>query len=80
VAELNRAKKEQAEVLRSQLRGLSDSALATLREMLTEKEVPAGVRLKAALSVLQSIGMLEPESIGSTSHSDVEMQQMLDSL
>ena len=80
VAELNRAKQHQAEAWREQLRGLSDSAVATLREMVTGKDVPAGVRLKAALSVLQSVGMLEPEPIVSTSLSEIEMRQALDNL
>jgi hypothetical protein len=65
-AELDRAKREQAESMRAQLRGLADTAIATLREILTGKDVAPAVRLKAALSVLQGTGALEPETIGKT--------------
>ena len=65
-AELNRAKQEQIGAMRAQLRGLADTAISTVREMLTGTDVPAGVRLKAALAVLQSMGSLEPEEIGKT--------------
>lgn len=42
------------------------TAVSTIRDMLTGTDVPAGVRLKAALAVLQSAGTLEPEEIGET--------------
>jgi hypothetical protein len=79
VAELNRAKQEQTDAIRAQLRGLADTAMATLREMLIGAEISPGVRLKAALSVLQSLGSLEPEPIGKTEPDQVETQQFLDS-
>jgi hypothetical protein len=63
-AELNRAKREQMEAMRAQLRALADIAVATVQQMLTGPDVPAGVRLKAALAVLRSVGTLEPEPIG----------------
>ena len=44
------------DAMRAQLRGLADTAVSTVREMLTGMDVPAGVRLKAALAVLQSVG------------------------
>ena len=49
-AELNRAKREQTDTMRAQLRSLADTAVATVREMLTGTEVPPGVRLKAAVT------------------------------
>lgn len=79
VAELNRAKQEQTDAIRAQLRGLADTAMATLREMLIGAEISPGVRLKAALSVLQSLGSLEPEPIGKTEPDQVETEQFLDS-
>jgi hypothetical protein len=78
VAELNRAKQEQAEALRAQLRVLSDLAVATVREMLTGKDVPAGVRLKAALALLMSIGVLEPEALGKTDPHKIEFDQLVE--
>lgn len=66
-AELNRAKREQMDAMRAQLRGLADTAVSTVHEMLTGSEIPAGVRLKAALAVLQGVRSLEPEEIGQRS-------------
>src|SRR5690242_18307245 len=65
-AELNRAKQEQTDVMREQLRSLAGAAFSTIREMLNDFDVPAGVRLKAALVVLHSLGTLEPKEIGET--------------
>ncbi len=79
-AELNRAKREQMDAMRAQLQGLADAALSTVRDMLTGTDVPAGVRLKAALAVLQSAGTLEPEPIGKVDpqkiESDIFMEQL----
>jgi hypothetical protein len=80
LAELNRAKKEQADAMRAQLGDLADTAVSTLREMLTGADVPAGVRLKAALTVLHSLGGLEPERIGSTDPKQIESAQLLESM
>jgi hypothetical protein len=71
-AELNRAKKEHTDAMRAQLRGLADAAISTVREMLTGPDIPAGVRLKAAVTVLQSIGTLEPEPIGNVDPKKIE--------
>ena len=65
-AELNRARREQRDALRAQLRELAGVAMSTVREMLTGPDVPPGVRLRAAIAVLQSVGTLEPEEIGET--------------
>jgi hypothetical protein len=74
-AELNRAKQEQAEAMRAQLRGLADAAVSTVREMLTGADIPAGVRLKAALTVLQAMGTLEPQEGATTDPEDIERDQ-----
>jgi len=74
-AELNRAKQEQAEAMRAQLRGLADAAVSTVREMLTGADVPAGVRLKAALAVLQATGTFDPQDAGTTDPEDIERDQ-----
>ena len=77
-AELNRAKQEQMDAMRAQLRGLADTAVSTIREILTGGEIPAGVRLRAALAVLQSIGTLEPEEIGKTDPAAIKEERMFD--
>lgn len=79
-AELNRARQEQAESMRAQLRGLADTAVSTVREMLTGTDVPPGVRLKAALAVLQATGTLEPQDSGTTDPEDIERDQRRQSL
>jgi hypothetical protein len=78
-AELNRAKKEHTDAMRARLRELADAAISTVREMLTGTDVPAGVRLKAALAVLEAIG-LEPEVIGSTDPEQIESAQIFESM
>jgi Helix-turn-helix of insertion element transposase len=80
VAELNRIKQEQNDAMHAQLRGLAKTAVSTLREMLTGKDVPAGVKLKAALAVLQGVGTLEPELIGQTDPREVQCNLMLEFL
>lgn len=83
-AELKRAKQEQIDSMRSQLRGLADIAVSTVREMLTSSEVPSGIRLKAALTVLQCMGTLDPEEIGETDpftlERNLKKQTLLDDL
>jgi len=79
-AELNRAKQEQMDAMRAQLRGLADMAVSTVRETLTGTDVPAGVRLKAALAVLQSIGTMEPEEIGKTDPQEIESDLLMERL
>jgi len=79
-AELSRAKREQMDAMRAQLRGLADTAVSTVREMLNGPDVPAGVRLKAALAVLQSIGTLEPEPIGKVDPAEIESDTYVDPL
>ena len=59
---------------------LADAAVSTVREMLTGTSVPAGVRLKAAMAVLQSIGTLEPEPIGKVDPQKIESDLFMDRL
>jgi hypothetical protein len=42
--------------------------------------VPAGVRLKAALAVLGSVGTLEPEPAGKTDPQKIESDLLMDRL
>ena len=79
-AELNRARREQIDAMRAQLRGLADTAVSTVREMLNGADVPAGVRLKAALAVLQSVGTLEPEPIGKVDPQKIEADLFMERL
>ena len=53
------ARRECADTLRARLRELADDALKTVRETMTSPEISPAVRLKAALSVLHSLGALE---------------------
>jgi hypothetical protein len=62
------------DAMRAQLRGLADTEVSTVRDMLTGTDVPAGVRLKAALAVLQSVGTLEPEAIGWVDPAKIEFE------
>lgn len=78
-AELNRAKKEQIDAMRTQLGGLADKAVSTIREMLTGADVPAGLRLKAALAVLQATGALE-SGVGATDPEVIEQERRQQSL
>ena len=57
-AELNRSRREYADAVNGQLRGLAAEAVKTVREILTGADVSPAVRLKAALSVLQAAGAL----------------------
>jgi 50S ribosomal subunit-associated GTPase HflX len=76
-AELNRAKREQADAKRVQLQGLADTAISTLREILTGTDVPAPIRLKAALAVLQSTGTLNPEPDGEIDPYKIKLRNKL---
>jgi hypothetical protein len=84
IARLNRAKVEQAERLRAEVRALAAQAAATLRELLTTPDAPPAVRLRAALAVLGGIDALAPEKIGPQSANGVEAalvnRDLLDSL
>lgn len=75
--ELNRRLEEQAETMRAQLRALADDAVSTVREMLTGDEVLPMVRLRAALAVLSTLGILEPQATGSTDLSEIKMDMLL---
>lgn len=74
-AELNRAKLERANVLRTQIRDLADTAVSTLREMLTGTDIPPGIKLKAALTVLQCSCTLTPETVGLTDASQIRLAE-----
>jgi hypothetical protein len=77
-AEFNRAKLEQVQIMRAQIRSLADVAVATIREMPTESKIAPAVRLKAALAVIEAVGAHEPESIGATDPEEIEHAQSLE--
>jgi hypothetical protein len=87
VAELNRSRREVADAMRAQLGGLAWEAIRAVREVLTGADIPAVVRLKAALAVLQSvcghsvpsIGPTDPETIESNRR-NAELMESLGSL
>lgn len=62
--------------MRTQLQALFEPALLAVREMLNGRDIPAGVRLKAALAVLQSIGTLTPEQVGDTDPDAIRERRM----
>ncbi|MCZ2153788.1 MAG: hypothetical protein LC114_07800 [Bryobacterales bacterium] len=81
VSALNSAKTEHLEATRAQLLALADEAVSTVRELLSGGEdVPAAVRLKAALEVLRAVGALEPTPPGPTDISSISVAQMLGDL
>jgi transposase-like protein len=53
------ARRECADTMRARLRELAEDALKIVRETMTSTEISPAVRLKAALSVLQSVGAME---------------------
>ena len=72
VAELNRAKLEQLQVVKDELRALAIEATRTLRDLLIASETPPAIRLRAAVAVIQAVGGLEPEKIGPTDAGEVQ--------
>jgi transposase-like protein len=58
-AQLNLARRECADTMRARLRELAEDAVKTVRELMKSTDVSAAVRLKAALSVLQSVGAMD---------------------
>jgi hypothetical protein len=67
IAAENRAKMERRERLRADVQSLASQAVATLRELVAGSEVPASVRLRACLAVLQAADAVAAEKIGPTS-------------
>src|SRR4051812_28840813 len=67
VSRLNRAKTYRAERLRADIRSLASDAVATLRELVSGPDVPAAVRLRASLAILQATDAMKAETIGPTS-------------
>ena len=72
VAELNRAKMEQVQLVKDELRALAVDATRTLRDLLTAPETPPTIRLRAAVAVIQAVGGLEPEKIGPTDAGEIQ--------
>ena len=72
VAELNRAKLEQLQVVKDELRALAVESTRTLRELLTASETPPAIRLRAAVAVIQAVGGMEPEKVGSTDAGEIQ--------
>ena len=77
-AELNRAKQERIDAMRAKVAELGAKAVETVQDLMTNPETPAGVKLKAALAVLQSIGTLQPEEVGDLDSATIGQKRMLD--
>lgn len=72
VAELNRARAEQRDALRADLRSLATAAVDAMRQLIESPETPAPVRLRACLAVLAVAGAdAPPLPIGSTRTEDI---------
>ena len=68
-AQFELARLEQTDAIRAGLGGLADKAVETISEIMADKNLHPGVRLKAAQGVLSSLGRLVN---GSTSDFDVQ--------
>jgi AcrR family transcriptional regulator len=81
LAELNRLKAEQRAALAAQVGELTAQALEVVRGVLTDPAVPAAVRLKAAMAVLERAGALEPAPAPGPVHpGDIKADRMNRSL
>jgi hypothetical protein len=49
-------------------------AVAALRELVTDSNVPAAVRLRACLAILEAAGAMKLEAIGPTSVEEVQAE------
>ena len=58
-AELNRAKNELADAWRQQLKSLVNPALATIKGLLEGTDTSESIKLKTAVTVLKSAGVLD---------------------
>jgi hypothetical protein len=74
VAELNRARAEARDAIRAELRSLAVDAVAAMRELITSNETPPAIRLRAAMTVISTVGADFPEPIGSTVPDEVRGQ------
>ena len=61
IAALNAGRAELRDAVRAGLHALAREALGTVREILTDRNSPAAVRLKAAQDVLAAAGATDPE-------------------
>jgi transposase-like protein len=59
-AALRTTRHQQAEAVEDRLHGLSDSALATVAELINSSQAPAAVRLRAALAVIHGLVQSDP--------------------
>lgn len=80
VAALNSAKAEHLDAVRAKLAGLADAATETIRAMLTGEDVPAQVKLKAALEVLTAVGAMVGEAPGETDAAKLRTAMLMESL
>jgi hypothetical protein len=58
-AEANVVWRECADIMRAQLRELAEDAVKTVHGLVTNGEISAAIRPRAALSVLQSMGAMD---------------------
>jgi hypothetical protein len=66
LAAYNAARRDLADGIQGELRGLAGDAVRTIRKVMRSPKSPAAVRLKAALTVLETMGGMVTESIGPT--------------
>ena len=75
LSELNKEKQEQLRGIRAELSSLAQTATKTLRELLLTENTPSAVKLKAAATILQAVGVLVPEPLGSTDPEQIRSEQ-----
>jgi hypothetical protein len=84
IAAENRAKRYRRDRLRSEVRSLASQAVATLREMVSNPDMPPGVRLRACLAILQAADAITAEETGPTSaegvRAKIEHDEFIESL
>jgi hypothetical protein len=84
IAGLNWPKSFRRDRLRADVLSLASDAMATLRELVSGRDVPPSVRLRASLAILDAANVLKAEELGPTSAAAVrakmEHKQFIDSL
>jgi hypothetical protein len=66
VAALNQAKQEAIDAIRIEVMVGATEAVRVVRDILSSAQVSPALRLRAALALLHSVGVMNPEPIGPT--------------
>jgi hypothetical protein len=84
IARLNRAKSFQRERLRADVLFLASDAMATIRELVSGRDVRPSARLRASLAILRAADALKVDEIGPITaeavQDNIEHKRFIDSL